>query len=227
MSSNWFWLASGAVGGWLASQFGVLLKDVLRRWWLKRAIVSELRQVYEEAGRIWVSLSRSLQMYSLGGLDPGLPLPLSNRVFVANYDDAQLIFTRVQRVTMILVHEYVGQVNAGIADLILRTNRIGDAIADGEECAGDWERYGSKLRAVMRNVAEVRWMSNYYLRHSDFPVLEDDGEEIEDYRRFRDSAAAELEKIIASVRGLELDDFKSSVPKERKPPPDSSEVHQG
>lgn len=64
----------------MATQFGTLLKDVLRRYLLKRAVVSELRQVHEESRRVWTSLARSLQIHALGGVDKALPLPLSNRV---------------------------------------------------------------------------------------------------------------------------------------------------
>lgn len=218
MGSNWLWLAIGAVIGWIATQFGVLLKDVLKRWLLKRAIVSELRQIYEEAGQTWTNLARSLQIYSLGGIAPSLPLPISNRVFTANYDEAQLVFTRVQRTTMMLIQNYVNSVNTGLIDLTSRTNRIGDAIASCEECSGEWERYGSMLRALMRNVAELRWMSNYYLRRPDFPVLEADGEEIEKYRRFVDKAGDELDRIAASVKDLTLEGFKRSSPRECDPP---------
>ena len=96
MDNNWLWLAAGAAIGWVATQFGTLLKDVLRRYLLKRAVVSELRQVHEEARRVWTSLARSLQIHALGGVDNALP-PLSNRVYAGHYGEALLLITRLCR----------------------------------------------------------------------------------------------------------------------------------
>ena len=97
MENTWLWLAAGAAIGWMTTQLGTLLKDVLRRYLLKRAVVSELRQVHEESRRVWTSLARSLQIHALGGVDNALPLPLSNRVYAGHYGEALLVFTRVRR----------------------------------------------------------------------------------------------------------------------------------
>ena len=38
MANNWLGLAAGAAIGWVTTQFGTLLKDVLRRYLLKRVV---------------------------------------------------------------------------------------------------------------------------------------------------------------------------------------------
>ena len=214
------WGLGGGVVGWVIASVRDVASDLVRRHLLKRAVVSELRQVYDESDRLWQSLARSLQMYSLGALDPALPLPISNRVYTGHYVEALLVCTRVQRTTLELIHKYVDAVTAGIEDLTSRTRHMGDLVARGETSPGDWERYGSMLRALMGNVAEVRWMSGYYLQRPDFPVLDHDGVEVEAYRRNRDFYRAEILNIIASVKGLTLEDFENSAPRPKKLSPD-------
>ena len=98
MDNNWLWLAAGAAIGWVATQFGTLLKDVLRRYLLKRAAVSELRQVHEESRRVWTSLAADPRAGRRGqraaAVEPGLCEPLRRgaaRVHPGTADRGELI----------------------------------------------------------------------------------------------------------------------------------------
>ncbi|MEN1929203.1 hypothetical protein WCE37_09440 [Luteimonas sp. MJ250] len=221
MENNWVWLVAGAVIGWVGTQFGTLVKDVLRRYLLKRAIVSELRQLHEESRRVWTSLARTLQIHSLGGVDPSLPLPLSNRAYAGHYDDALLVFTRVQRTAMALVHKYVDEVNLGIEDLRASIKQLNDSHHRQEYDGPGFERFGLRLQAVMGNAAEVLWLTNYYMTRPEFPVLEADSPELEAYQKYVDSYRDECKSIIASVTGLTREDFEHAYRPARPPGPGS------
>lgn len=217
---KWIWAAGGAVGGWIAAQFGALILNFIRRHWFKRHIVSELGQLHDETERTWLAYARSLQIYSLRGVDNAHPLPLSNRVFQHYYPEAMLVFTRVQRTAMELIHGYVDQVNSGNSELREMGKRLYESHARGEEWGVEHGIYESRLRAQMHTVAYARWMAGYYLQRQTFPELENEGEHVAAYRRYCDSVAAEIENIVRSVKGLTRADFERYSP---KPAPLSSQ----
>lgn len=214
---NWWAVAMAGIGGWVAGQFGNVISGWVRRWHLKGHIVSELAQLYEETERIWLSYARALQLHALGGVDNSHPLPLSNKVYEGHYTDAVLVFTRVQRTAIEMIHSYIAQVNEGIAALRQRNHELLDASRAGEDIGPALGAYGSRMQALMTTTALARWMIAYYLRHPDFPELRRDGEELEQYRKYADGVQDELRNIIASVKGLSPKDFERySTP---SPPP--------
>src|SRR5690554_4410003 len=184
---KWLWLSAGAVIGWFATQFGHLISDVIRRYLLKRAVVSELRQIHEESRRIWTSLARSLQIQSLGGIDNSLPLPLSNKAYSSYYGDALLVFTRVQRIAIELIHKYVEEANAGLIDLRHTINRLNDNYYESGLDELQVTRFGHKLKAIMSIAAETMWYTNYYISGPDFPILETGDSRLEAYQKYVDS----------------------------------------
>lgn len=210
---KWLWAAGGALLGWIASQFGTLIVDYMRRRWFKRHIVGELVQLHEDTERTWLAYTRSLQICALNGVDNAHPLPLSNKVFQNYYPQALLVFSRVQRTAMELVHSYVDQVNVGIAELRDMGRRLYDSHAHGEMSDVDHDLYESQLRAQMHTVAHARWMIGYYLQRQTFPEIENEGEHVAAYRRYCDNVEDELGNIMRSVKGLTRADFERFAPK--------------
>lgn len=207
---KWLWLSAGAAIGWIATQFGHLASDVVRRYLLKRAVVSELRQIHEESRRVWTSLARSLQMHSLGLIDNSLPLSLSNKAYSNHYGEALLVFTRVQRIAIELIHKYVEEVNSGLVDLRSSINRLNDDYYESTLDQVQLVRFGHKLKSIMSISAEIMWYTNYYMSRPNFPILETSGPQLEVYQKYVDSYREEIEKTIASVKGLTREDFEKA-----------------
>lgn len=214
---KWLWLLAGAALGWIATQLGHLFSDVIRRYLLRRAVVSELRQIHEEARRVWTSLARSLQIQSLGGIDNSLPLPLSNKAYSSYYGESLLVFTRVQRIAIELIHKYVEEANAGLAELRHSIHRLNDLHCERGLDEASIQRFGHKLTATMSIAAETMWYTNYYIARPDFPILENSGPWLEAYQKYVDSYRDELKNIVASVAGLTRDDFERAY--RPSPPP--------
>ena len=215
MDTSSIWVGLAALGGWLLGQLGQLSADVGRRFLLKRQIKSELVQIVEECDRVWISSSRSLQICALGGIDHHVALPISDMVFASQYADASLVFTRVQRTSMEMIHTYVKTVNRRLENLEAIISGAADASRSEEPLELHRKRYHSALRALMMTTAMTRWGAVYHLRRPDFPVLEPDSEDMDSYRAYLDEREADLDHTEKSVVGLTLEDFKSHARKER------------
>lgn len=207
MTENWLWLTGGAILGWLVSRFGDVLRDVGRRWLMRRAVLSELVELDDRASQVWMSLARSLQLHSLGTIDGFATLPITHRVFEAHYSDAMLVFSRVQRAAIEMIHSYVDQLNIILDELRQIARSASDRVADGESASALGKRFGDKLEAGLVTAAQLQWMVRYYRTRPDFPVLEKDGEYAQKYRDYLVEIRGEIAAIEESAKGLTLADF--------------------
>lgn len=212
MDEKFVWAAVAAVGGWIAAQITAVLKDATYRYWLKRAIVSELSQLAEETHRIWLNYSRDLQIHSLGGISNSVPLPLSNHIFANHYKDAVLAFTRTQRIAMQMIHSYIGQVNEAAGAMHKLVSEVNEKkIREGSVERQLYQLHGERLRGALETVGLARWHIRHYLEHRDFPELDFKGGEIHTaYTKYIDWMKNDIENTVASVKGLTIDDFSKA-----------------
>lgn len=211
MDEKFVWAAVAAIGGWIAAQITAVLKDMTYRFWLKRAIVSELSQLVEETNRVWLNYSRDLQMHSLGGIPNGVPLPLSNHIFANHYKDAVLTFTRTQRIAMQMIHAYIVQLNESAGVLQKLSLEVQEkSIREGEVGRELHSLYGEHLQGALQTAGLTRWHLRHYLDHPDFPELDFKGETHVSYAKYVDWMREDIANTVASVKGLTLDDFKKA-----------------
>lgn len=215
MEPTWLFTGLAGLGGWILGEFGQFASAEVRRLRLKRSIVSELHQIIEETDRVWLAFARSLQIASLRGIDNNLPLPISGMVFASHYGGASLIFTRVQRTAMEMIHSYVTATNQRIAKVQSIVEEAGDISDRGESVEHHWKRYKSALRAAMMTARQTRWYAVYYLKHPDFPILEPEGEQSNEYRAYLDECEGELDRTEKSTSTLTIDDFRNSSQRAR------------
>lgn len=141
-----------------------------------------------------------------------------------HYGEALLVFTRVQRIAVELIHKYVDEVNMGLEQLRACIGQFNDSYHRREFDAQGFERFGLRLQAVMGNAAEILWLTHYYATRPDFPVLEHDSPELETYQQYVDSYRDEFKNIIASVKGLTREGFERVYRPARPPAPTSPEA---
>jgi hypothetical protein len=207
------WGLAWAAAGWIAAQVTSVLRDYVYRWWMKRAIDKEVRQLHEEIERLWGSYARSLQIQTIGGVDGAAPLPLSNFIFVNYYKDAVLVATSTHRIALQMIHAYVSSLNRDGE----RLSHLGaeievKAVREGRLDDADLDLYGRHLKQLLVTVGITRWHMHHYLTHPWFPVLDLKDTEIHaDYLQHIRDVEADVERIVKSAKGLTRADFSLSA----------------
>lgn len=208
MGENIGWGLVWAAGGWVVAQFTAILQFLAGRYWLRRAIESELVQVADELDRLWLVYARNLQIHTIGGVPDGVPLPLANFIYTNHYKDASLVFTRVQRIAIQMIHAYIGELNTVAGELrsLVMEVQEQEIRTDSMEAA-HYELYGRRIRGAMNMVGIARWHVRYYREHPLFPVLDYKSDTHVAYAKYIDEMSDEIERIVKNAAKLTRADF--------------------
>jgi hypothetical protein len=208
MPSPYAVAAFSMLGGWLLAQLAAPIRDFVYRRWIRRAVVDELVQLGDELKRLQMNYARSIQISALPGIEPSIPLPLSNHIFANHYKDAVLAFTRVQRIAVQMIHAYVRELNLGAESLRNETEEKFARIRKGEKLdLADFDEFGNRVKCQYRMVQTARWHINHYLEHEFFPSLEPHTDEHKSYLKFLDEVEADISQIEKSCNGIRPEQF--------------------
>jgi hypothetical protein len=208
MEEKYVWAIGSAVLGWIAAQLTAVWRWWAARRWLRRAVLDEIRQIYDELERIWATYARALQVHGCRGVYPGLPLPLSNTIYTHHFKDAALVFTRVQRESIQMIHGYVVALNDGARDLKNLVDEIRAKDARGERLSdADLDLYGRNLRGLMEMIGNLRWNVHHHLSNPLFPIMDYGTETHERYLKHVEEVRRQIDEIAQSSGGLRREDF--------------------
>lgn len=169
------------------------------------AILEELEDIKYRLLLICRSYERSIQIYALNGINPGVPLKLSNPLFKKHYSDIAIKLGASQRKSLSLIDSCVESVNSGI-DRIEETQSYTVENLSDEKMKG----WGNLLKAQYINAATAYWHVNYHLSNKELPFLDiEDSEEHKAYLSQLNSSKEHVEKLINEAReNLKRDDFE-------------------
>lgn len=209
MEEKYLWAIGSAIAGWIAGQVTLVWKWWIARRWLRRAILDEIFQIYDETERLWAIYARALQVHGCRGVDAGVPLPLSNVLYANHYKDAALVFTRVQRISIQMIHAYVVALNDGAIDLRRLVDEVRVKDARGETLSeADLDLYGRNLRGLMASVGGLRWHIHHHLTNPLFPIMDMGTETHERFLKNMEDVRDDIEKIAASAEKLKRDEIE-------------------
>ena len=203
--------AFSMLGGWMLAQVAAVAKDYVYRRYLRRAIIDELRQLYDELKIQDQIYSRTLQIAGSKdhGMERGAALPLSNFIFSNHYKDAALAFTRTQRTALQMIHAYIRVLNDGAERFTALTDSIYEKVRREKKTdPADFEVFQEMLRDQFRLVQTTKWHIHHYLTHPLFPELDPLTETHEEYLKFVEGIEGCIADIEASGQSLPRERFE-------------------
>jgi hypothetical protein len=172
---------------------------------LEVALMEELEDIKERLMLIRNSYERTLKIYALKGIDPHVPLQLSNPIFNKYYVDVALKLGASQRKSLSLIHSYVDAVNNGIKMVIVEQQSF-----TVENISKDTlDNWGTLVKSQYQNADLAYWHVNYHLSNKELPFLRGAGSEESDAMLAqRESTKKHIEQLIDDARKtLNRDDF--------------------
>ena len=203
---------ASVLAGWVLAQFTGILKDFLRLRKIRKCLLEELDELKSELERTLLIYSRMLQIYSLKGIDNGVPSPLSNHIFTNYYKDAVLGLNKEQRISYQLIHTLVGGVNSGMVELREVTSKFQEknitkgAVSISDE---DGDLWGKKVICEFNNVAAAIWHIRYHLQNPKNPDLSAYTKSHEAYLKYLESVEKRVSEIIKKAKTIPREKFES------------------
>ena len=191
--------------------FGIVLTLLIeyfrkqrRKTTLKKALLVELDDIKDRLELVCKSYERGIQIFALNGIEPVIPLPVDNFIFEEHYAETALYLRASQRKSYQLIHGYVKSVNDGIergSNLLLSVKENNDS---------SLKVWGDHISTQYQNAALTYWHVNYHLKNSEFPFLEDEGDDVHSAMiGAMNSARKHVDNLINDSRkNLKREEFK-------------------
>jgi hypothetical protein len=199
------------LAGWLLAQVTGIFRDYFRNRRIRRCLIEELKDLLLEIRRTRLFYERALQIYGLKGVEASVPSRLNNYIFRNYYKDAVLGLNANQRISFEMIHTLVEGINddmnvvGKLAGELNTKNTLANSSGFTEN---DGQVWGSKIRAVYRNVAAAEWHVRYHLEHVRSPDLSPYTEHHKRYLAYLESVAREIDRILGSAKSLRREDFE-------------------
>lgn len=196
--------------GWFLAQGSDLVKGWISNARLKNSLLQELEDLKEELKRTSLIYERKLQIYSLKGIEPSVPLKLSNYFFNNYYKDIFAKLNREQRLSYQLIHSHISSLNKGFDELARVTSKCQESsrskVVKGSD-TNSIEKSGSYIIAQYKNVMDVLWHIEHHLRNPRKPDLSLFEKTHDNYLQFQTEVDKNINDIIAKAKDLQREDF--------------------
>lgn len=197
--------------GWVLAQFTSILKDYFRAKKVKKCLQQELDELKTELERTLHIYSRMLQIYSLKGIDNGVPSYLSNHIFKNYYKEAVLDLNKQQRISYQRIHTLIGAVNKGMDELRDVTSRSQEKnILEGSTSISEQEGdlWGKKVICEFNNVASAIWHIRYHIAYPENPDLSPYTKSHEEYLKYLENVEKRVSEIIDKAKNIPREKFE-------------------
>lgn len=194
--------------GWVLAQFTSILKDFMRARKVKKCLEQELDELETELERTILIYSRMLQIYSIKGVDNGVPSPISNHIFKNYYKEAVLNLNKQQRISYQLIHTLVETVNHGMDDLREVTGRLHEKnILEGAVSEKEVDLWGKKVICEFSNAASAIWHIRYHLAYPKNPDLSSYTKSHKEYLKYLENVEKRVSEIIDKAKNIPREKF--------------------
>ncbi len=183
--------------GWLLGRG----TDLFQLWWnnrrLKKALIIELEDLLDWFHKFHLQLARALQIYSVKGVEPSIPLKITHPIYTNFYEDICHKLSREQRRSFELIHEQINAFNENLERQIELINTFSREPNDT-----NLELWGNYLKAQYLNFREITWQIHYHLRNKKNPKLEVYGDTHKEYLQALERHQNEMNMIIEKAKIL-------------------------
>lgn len=197
--------------GWFLGQGSELIKNWVTTFRLKKSLLIELEDVRDELRRTAAIYERKLQIYSLSGIEPSVPLPLSHYFFQNYYKDVLNKLNREQRLSYQIIHAHVSSLNEGFLELSKITaeccNVAKHRVAEGPR-SSPVAKWGDYVIAQYKNVMDTIWHIDHHLRNPNKPDLSLFEKTHDNYVKFTDDINKRVAEIIQKAKKLKRENFE-------------------
>lgn len=201
--------AFSMIGGAVLTQIFTAGKSIVFALVQRYAVLDEIRQLDDELIRIEHIYARAIQIAAKRGVVRGAALPLSNVIYASHYKDAAIVFTRMQRSSIQMIHGYVAAINDGSR----RFAELADDLQKGYRKEGklaplDVDEYGVLAADIFRQVRVARWHINHCRTNTWFPNLDPGTRFHAEYQQFIERTNATVKDIQASAEKVSRERFE-------------------
>ncbi len=152
--------------------------------------------------KLQLQLARALQIYSLNGVEPSIPLKLTHPIYTNFYKDICHKLSREQRRSFELIHESINSFNENLD----KQKELIDLFTK-EPIDKNLELWGNNLKAQYLNLREIAWQIHYHLNNKENPKLEIFGDTHKEYLQALQGHKNDLELIIEIAKNLNPEKF--------------------
>lgn len=198
-----------ALVGWFFGQGSELFREWRTNRRLKKALENELEDIQVWLHTVHLQLARTIQIYSLKGIEPNLPLNLTYPIYENFYKDICQKLSREQRKSYELIHGLNSSFNERIKSMqiILET-----AIENPSE--ENIEKWGNILKTQYLNLREISWHISYHLKNRNNPDLDIYGKTHKEYLKNINKHRKDLQLLIEKAKTLDRNDFMKKLDEE-------------
>lgn len=188
--------------GWFFGQGS----DLFREWRVNRRLKKNLENELEDI-QVWLhtlhlQLARRIQIYSLQGIEPDLPMEIANPIYRNYYKDIFHKLTRQQRNSFDIIHQLIKNFNSFI-DVMRKV--LSEAVENPSK--ENIERWGNVLKTQYLNLRELSWHISYHLENKDNPKLDIYGKTHKEYLKNLQQHEKDLQMLIDKAKKLDRNDF--------------------
>jgi hypothetical protein len=211
----------GVITGWALGQGTTLVRDYRTSLRLKKGLLQELEDVYEELLGTKLGYGRSLQHYALNGIEPVTPQKLSNLFFKQYYKDVFSKLNREQRLSYQLIHQTIDSLNASREALEKFTRATVErtrGLSDDEKQAAV-EVWGTKIKTQYVMTYDAIFYVDHHLRNQKHPKWGFGGKTHKEYLQFCEMVRKEIDAVIkAAAEKLTREDLEKVFDEKHFPP---------
>lgn len=197
--------------GWFLAQGTAFVKDAYLGWKLKKALLLELSDIFDQLHRSEMVYHRQLQISALRGIDPSVPLPVPNLFFRQYYKDVFYRLNRSQRLSYQLIHGTIDTLNSENDDFLKFTKETVEALNQSKDEAAfsrSLSLWSERVSALYRLVQGAKWYIQFHLKKSKNPAFDIRGAMHESYLKYVANVDEEIKKIMEGAKSLKREDFE-------------------
>lgn len=195
--------------GWFLGSGTKYISEILFNLRLKESLLEELSDIKDELERTCIIYKRKLQLHSIQGFEPTIPLEINNYFFTHHYKDIFTNLNKEQRLSYQLIHTHITSLNKGFDELTKVTSSsfklIKDKIEKNENTTN--HKYGDYISAQYKNTKNTLWHVNYHIQNSKKPAISLFKTAHSKFISFQEELDMEIKNILSNEQNLTKADF--------------------
>lgn len=202
---------SAAMVGWLLAQVSAELRSYLHRRKVRKALLSELSDIYKDADRRLKLYERKLQLFGAKGLDTGGEVAIRNPIFEHYFKDVVLSLNQAQRLSYKMIDGLIRESNANSVAFNALTDQLRKIASESNSSkafVADYARWGDLAKAGYFSAAIIKWHSEYHRENKKSPELKGGDQTHKKYLLYLEDVQQKINLIIESGTTIPLTNFE-------------------